>query len=243
MCSNGRRVTGYQKKVSSPWWVRFNEANFQRSNVVLFYSVLKTIPAEGRSRCCDVWGNGSDEGSDTLAFVSVTFTGETLISIRPTRDPFNLSEKDVVTYSLSDWDCHLATGQEIKLNAWPTPPANIWKEGRTLHTFILAFLFFDFAENETCSCFNIAEAALVLQGIWEQKLHFLSLPNKLTYNLYRHCQKVNFIVGKKSMLNWSERCGFIYCCIWNTSGLKNSLFQWFSHSSTPTSPLFLLLFW
>lgn len=54
------------------------------------------------SGCCDVQSAGGDEGSDALAFVRVTFTAETLISSRPTRDPFNLSEKDIVTYSLSD---------------------------------------------------------------------------------------------------------------------------------------------
>lgn len=62
-------------------------------------------PKDGSGRC-DVQSasgdEGGDEGGDALAFVRVTFTAEALISSRPTRDPFNLSEKDIVTYSLSD---------------------------------------------------------------------------------------------------------------------------------------------
>lgn len=58
-------------------------------------------PKDGSGRC-DVQSAGGDEGGNALAFVRVTFTAEALISSRPTRDPFNLSEKDIVTYSLSD---------------------------------------------------------------------------------------------------------------------------------------------
>lgn len=62
----------------------------------------KQFGRKEESGCCDVESAGGDEGSDALAFVRVTFTAETLISSRATRDPFNLSGKDIVTYSLSD---------------------------------------------------------------------------------------------------------------------------------------------
>lgn len=77
-------------------------------------------------------------------FVSVTFSMETLISICPTRDPFNLSggkKKDIVTYSLSDGDCHLATGQVIKLNKWPALPANMWEKVTHSRPLFIYFFF------------------------------------------------------------------------------------------------------
>lgn len=113
------------------------------------------------------------------AFVSVTFSVESFISIWPTRDPFNLSgkKKDIVTYSLSDGDCHVATGQVIKLNKWPALPANMW-EKVTHSRPLFIYLFFqktELALSHSNNCIWSGCKSLIskLRNLY-QKMHFFA---------------------------------------------------------------------
>lgn len=94
-----------------------------------------------------------------------------------THSTFLGKKKDIVTYSLSDGDCHVATGQVIKLNKWPALPANMW-EKVTHSRPLFIYLFFqktELALSHSNSCIWSSCKSLIskLRNLY-QKMHFFA---------------------------------------------------------------------